>query len=95
MFQPCSSPTGPIGPIGSDPEFSRQVNSKGCEGFSKVINQHPEEDAKCLQFTRLRIRVYTGTSYDKRVKHRGDKSRTKLESEQSQSQRSGGGWTQG
>ena len=95
MFWLCSSPTGPVGPIGSDPESGRQVDSKGCEGFGEVINQHSEEDAKCLQFTRLRIRVYTGTSYDKRVKHRGDKSRTKLISERRQSQRSGGGRTQG
>ena len=51
----CSSPTGPVGLIGSDPESGGQVHGNGCEGFSKVIDQHPEEDAKCLQFTRLRI----------------------------------------
>ena len=33
---------------GSDSESGRQVHGNGCEGFSKVIDQHPEEDAKCL-----------------------------------------------
>ena len=56
VLQPCLSPTGPVGPIGSDLESDRQVHSKGCECFSEVIDQHPEEDAKCLRFTRLRIR---------------------------------------
>ena len=25
-----------------------QVHGNGCEGFGEVIDQHPEEDAKCL-----------------------------------------------
>ena len=56
LLRPCLSPTGPVGLIGSDPESGRQVHGNGCEGFGEVIDQHPEEDAKCLQFTRLRIR---------------------------------------
>ena len=55
LLRPCPSPTGPVGPIGSDPESGGQVHGNGCEGFGEVIDQHPEEDAKCLQFTRLRI----------------------------------------
>ena len=55
LLRPCSSPTGLVGPIGSDLESGRQVHDNGGEGFSKVIDQHPEEDAKCLKFTRLRI----------------------------------------
>ena len=47
--------TGLVGLIGSDPESGRQVHGNGCEGFGEAIDQHPEEDAKCLQFTRLRI----------------------------------------
>ena len=56
VLWPCPSPTGPVGPIGSDPESGGQVHGNGCEGFGKVIDQRPEEDTKCLQFTRLRIR---------------------------------------
>ena len=56
VLQPYSSPTGPVGPIGSDPESGGQLYGKGGEGFGEVIDQCPEEDAKCLQFTRLRIR---------------------------------------
>ena len=95
MLRPCSSPTGLVGPIGSNPESSKQVHGEGYEGSGKVIDQHPEEDAS-LQFTRLRIwglyqnKLCTRTSYDKEVKHRGDKSRTKLELERRQSWRSGG-----
>ena len=40
----------------SDQESDRQVHGNGCEGFGEVIDQRPEEDAKCLRFTRLRIR---------------------------------------
>ena len=58
--------------------------------FGKVIDQCPEEDVKCLRFTRLRIQGYTRTSYNKRVKHVENELRTKLESEQRQSRRSGG-----
>ena len=42
-------------PVRSDPKSGGQVYSKGCEGFSKVIDQHPEEDTKYLQFTGLKI----------------------------------------
>ena len=59
LLRPCLSPTGPVGPIRSDPESGRQVHGNGCEGFSEVIDLlFPEEDAKCLQFTRLRIGLY-------------------------------------
>ena len=73
-----------MGPFRSDPESGGQVHGNGCEGFGKVIDQCPEEDVKCLRFTRLRIQGYTGTSYDKRVKHVENELRTKLESEQRQ-----------
>ena len=56
VLRPCLGPTSPIGPIGSDPESGGQVHGNGCEGFGEVIDQRPEEDAKCLRFTRLRIR---------------------------------------
>ena len=56
LLQPCLSPTSLVGPIGSDPESDGQVRGNGCEGFGEVINQCPEEDAKCLRFTRLRVR---------------------------------------
>ena len=56
VLRPCLSPTSPVGPIGSDPESDGQVHGNRCEGFGEVIDQHPEEDAKCLRFTRLRIR---------------------------------------
>ena len=56
MLRPCLSPTSPVGPIGSDPESDGQVHGNRCEGFGEVIDQRPEEDTKCLQFTRLRIR---------------------------------------
>ena len=48
VLQPYSSPTGPVGPIGSDLESGRQVHGKGGEGLGKVIDQCPEEDTKCL-----------------------------------------------
>ena len=56
VLRPCLSPTSPVGPIGSDPESGGQLHGNRCEGFGEVIDQHPEEDAKCLRFTRLRIR---------------------------------------
>ena len=56
LLWPCSSPIGLVGLIGSDLESGGQVHGDGCEGFSEVINQCPEEGAKCLLFTRLRIR---------------------------------------
>ena len=56
LLRPCLSPTSPVGPIGSDPESDGQVHGNRCEGFGEVIDQRPEEDAKCLRFTRLRIR---------------------------------------
>ena len=56
VLRPCLSLTGPAGPIGSELESDGQVHGKGCDGFGEVIDQHPEEDTKCLQFTRLRIR---------------------------------------
>ena len=55
LLRPCLSPTGPVGLIGSDAESDGQVHGNGCEGFGEVIDQHPEEDAKGLRFTRLRI----------------------------------------
>ena len=48
LLRPCLSPTGPIGPIGSNMESDELVHGKGVEGFGEVIDQHPEEDAKCL-----------------------------------------------
>lgn len=43
----------------------------GVEDFGEVIDQHPEEDAECLLFgLDKRSGVYTGTSYDERVKQR-------------------------
>ena len=48
LLWPCLSPTGPVGLIGSDLESGGQVHGNGCEGFGEVIDQHPEEDAKCL-----------------------------------------------
>ena len=48
LLWPCSSPTGPVGPIGSDLESGGQVHGKGCEGFGEVIDQQSEEDTKCL-----------------------------------------------
>ena len=38
----------PTSPVVSNLESSWQVHGKGCEGFNKVIDQHPEEDTKCL-----------------------------------------------
>ena len=37
-------------------EVPVQSSADTDEGFGEVIDQHPEEDAKCLRFTRLRIR---------------------------------------
>ena len=49
LLRLCSSPTGPVGLIRSNLESGRrQVHSKGCKGFGKGIDQHPEEDTKCL-----------------------------------------------
>ena len=57
LLQPCASPTGLMCPVRFNPKSSRQVHGKGVKAlaFSKVIDQHLEEDAKCLQFIRLRI----------------------------------------
>ena len=39
LLRPCLSPTGPVGPIGSDPKSGGQAHGNGCEGFGEVIDQ--------------------------------------------------------
>ena len=88
VLRPCSILTGLVSPIGSDLDKYTVMVVKAL--VKLLTNTLKKTDTECLRFTRLRIRVYTGTSYNKGVKHREDKSRTKSESEQRQSWRSSG-----